>query len=392
MTIDVNRGNRIHIGFFGKVNSGKSTLINSITNEDVSIISNTPGTTTDVVYKNMELRSLGPVVLMDTAGFDDKSTLGNLRIKRTRDAIKKTDIFVVVISSSDVDLEKKFIKNLNSKKILVVINKIDILTKEEIAEIEKKLSDLKVKIVKNKKNSRDLIENLIKNLETFREDEQRKLFTGLVEKEDVVLLVTPQDMAAPKNRLILPQVQSIRELLDKEAIVIVVKLEEFKNALNILKSPPKLIVTDSQVFQEVYKDKPKDSMLTSFSVLFAKLKGDINSYIKGVNAFKNIDEKSKILIAECCSHAPVEEDIGTVKIPNMLRKKFGENLKIEFTKGATFPKNIKDYDLIIQCGGCMLNRKNIINRIESANVLDIPITNYGITIAYFKNILDKIIY
>ncbi len=274
MTIDVNRGNRIHIGFYGKVNSGKSTLINSITNEDVSITSNTPGTTTDVVYKNMELRSLGPVVLMDTAGFDDNSEIGKLRIKKTRDAIKKTDIFVIVISSRDIKLEREFIESLNSKKVLIVINKIDILSEKEVEKIEKYFKDLNYKIVRISKENKNSIENLIVSLETFKEDEEKKLFTGLVEKEDTVLLVTPQDMAAPKNRLILPQVQSIRELLDREAVVIVVKLEEFKIALNILKSPPKLIVTDSQVFHEVYKDKPEESMLTSFSILFAKLKGE----------------------------------------------------------------------------------------------------------------------
>ena len=230
------------------------------------------------------------------------------------------------------------------------------------------------------------LEELLK----FKPKKEEKLFDGLVKEKDLVLLVIPQDIAAPKNRLILPQVQAIRELLDKNAMVIMVKLEELSDILFILNKKPDLIVADSSVFLEVYEKKPADVKLTSFSVLFAKLKGDIDEYMRGVEALKKLNENSKILIAECCTHAPAEEDIGRIKIPNMIRKKVGKNLKVDVTSGSAFPENISDYDLIIQCGGCMLNSKNIKNRINTAQEKSIPITNYGIVIAYFKGILDKI--
>lgn len=383
-----NSGNRIHIGFFGRVNSGKSSLINAFADRDISIVSSKEGTTTDPVYKSMEIKSLGPCLLMDTPGIIDNTELAEKRLKRTEDVILKTDIAVIVISDTETKDEKILIKNFKDTPIIVVINKIDILSCSEIKKIKDDFKNYSiVEVSALKKLGLDLfLEELLK----FKPKKEEKLFDGMVKEKDLVLLVIPQDIAAPKNRLILPQVQSIRELLDKNSIVTMVKLEELSDVLLLLNKNPDLIVADSSVFLEVYEKKPKDVKLTSFSILFAKLKGDIGEYVSGASAIKNLKEDSKILIAECCTHAPAEEDIGRMKIPNMIRKKFGENIKVDVSSGSVFPDNISDYDLIIQCGGCMLNSKNIKNRIKIAKEKSIPITNYGIAIAYFKGILDKI--
>lgn len=383
-----NSGNRIHIGFFGKVNAGKSSIINAFAKRDISIVSDKKGTTTDPVYKSMEIKSLGPCLLMDTAGITDDTELGEKRLKRTEEVILKTDIAVVVVSDRDTSSEKELIKKFKETPVIVLINKIDKLAKEDIKKIRDDFSAFKVVEVSAIKNQG--FDIFLEELLKFKPKKEEKLFDGLVKEKDLVLLVIPQDIAAPKNRLILPQVQAIRELLDKNAMVMMVKLEELSDILLILNKKPNLIVADSSVFLEVYEKKPADVKLTSFSVLFAKLKGDIDEYVRGVEALKKLNDNSKILIAECCTHAPAEEDIGRIKIPNMIRKKVGENLKVEVTSGSAFPENISDYDLIIQCGGCMLNSKNIKNRINTAQEKSIPITNYGIVIAYFKGILDKI--
>ncbi|MDU6783791.1 [FeFe] hydrogenase H-cluster maturation GTPase HydF [uncultured Peptoniphilus sp.] len=383
-----NSGNRIHIGFFGKVNAGKSSIINAFAKRDISIVSDKKGTTTDPVYKSMEIKSLGPCLLMDTAGITDDTELGEKRLKRTEEVILKTDIAVVVVSDRDTSSEKELIKKFKETPVIVLINKIDKLTKEDIKKIRDDFSGFKVVEVSAIKNQG--FDIFLEELLKFKPKKEEKLFDGLVKEKDLVLLVIPQDIAAPKNRLILPQVQAIRELLDKNAMVMMVKLEELSDILLILNKKPNLIVADSSVFLEVYEKKPADVKLTSFSVLFAKLKGDIDEYMRGVEALKKLNENSKILIAECCTHAPAEEDIGRIKIPNMIRKKVGKNLKVDATSGSAFPENISDYDLIIQCGGCMLNSKNIKNRINTAQEKSIPITNYGIVIAYFKGILDKI--
>lgn len=383
-----NSGNRIHIGFFGKVNAGKSSIINAFAKRDISIVSDKKGTTTDPVYKSMEIKSLGPCLLMDTAGITDDTELGGKRLKRTEEVILKTDIAVVVVSDRDTSSEKELIKKFKETPVLVLINKIDELSKEDIKKIRDDFSGFKVVEVSAIKNQG--FDIFLEELLKFKPKKEEKLFDGLVKEKDLVLLVIPQDIAAPKNRLILPQVQAIRELLDKNAIVMMVKLEELSDILLVLNKKPNLIVADSSVFLEVYEKKPADVKLTSFSVLFAKLKGDIDEYMRGVEALKKLNENSKILIAECCTHAPAEEDIGRIKIPNMIRKKVGKNLKVDVTSGSAFPENISDYDLIIQCGGCMLNSKNIKNRINTAQEKSIPITNYGIVIAYFKGILDKI--
>lgn len=388
--MEVSKGNRIHVGIFGKVNSGKSSLINLLAAREVSIVSDREGTTTDSVYKSMEFLGLGPVTIMDTPGVCDKSFLGKLREQRLERDIEKADIAIILFSDSDIARELELIKKLNKSKILLVINKVDILSAQEKENIYKNLKDLPFKIIEISTKEKNGIEELKKELVKLKPEEAPLIFDGLVKKGDRVLLIMPQDIAAPKKRLILPQVESIRELLDREALLYIAKVENMEDMLSSLKEAPDLIVTDSQVFQDVYKLKPEKSKLTSFSVLFAKMKGDIDAYIKGTEVFSKIDENSKILIAECCTHAPLSEDIGRVKIPNMLKKKYGENLQVDFQSGASLPKDIEKYDLIIQCGGCMLTRNNILNRIEKAKVLNVPITNYGLTIAYFKKILDKI--
>lgn len=388
--MEVSKGNRIHIGIFGKVNSGKSSLTNLLADREVSIVSDREGTTTDSVYKSMEFLGLGPVTIMDTPGVCDKSFLGKLREQRLERDIEKADIAIILFSDSDIGRELELIKKLKKSKILLVINKVDILSAQEKENIYKNLKDLPFKIIEISTKEKNGIEELKKELVKLKPEEAPLIFDGLVKKGDRVLLIMPQDIAAPKKRLILPQVESIRELLDREALLYIAKVENMEDMLSSLKEAPDLIVTDSQVFQDVYKLKPEKSKLTSFSVLFAKMKGDIDAYIKGTEVFSKIDENSKILIAECCTHAPLSEDIGRVKIPNMLKKKYGENLQVDFQSGASLPKDIEKYDLIIQCGGCMLTRNNILNRIEKAKVLNVPITNYGLTIAYFKKILDKI--
>lgn len=388
--MEVSKGNRIHVGIFGKVNSGKSSLINLLAAREVSIVSDREGTTTDSVYKSMEFLGLGPVTIMDTPGVCDKSFLGKLREQRLERDIEKADIAIILFSDSDIGRELELIKKLKKSKILLVINKVDILSAQEKENIYKNLKDLPFKIIEISTKEKNGIEELKKELVKLKPEEAPLIFDGLVKKGDRVLLIMPQDIAAPKKRLILPQVESIRELLDREALLYIAKVENMEDMLSSLKEAPDLIVTDSQVFQDVYKLKPEKSKLTSFSVLFAKMKGDIDTYIKGTEVFSKIDENSKILIAECCTHAPLSEDIGRVKIPNMLKKKYGENLQVDFQSGASLPKDIEKYDLIIQCGGCMLTRNNILNRIEKAKVLNVPITNYGLTIAYFKKILDKI--
>lgn len=388
--MEVSKGNRIHVGIFGKVNSGKSSLINLLAAREVSIVSDREGTTTDSVYKSMEFLGLGPVTIMDTPGICDKSFLGKLREQRLERDIEKADIAIILFSDSDIGRELELIKKLKKSKILLVINKVDILSAQEKENIYKNLKDLPFKIIEISTKEKNGIEELKKELVKLKPEEAPLIFDGLVKKGDRVLLIMPQDIAAPKKRLILPQVESIRELLDREALLYIAKVENMEDMLSSLKEAPDLIVTDSQVFQDVYKLKPEKSKLTSFSVLFAKMKGDIDAYIKGTEVFLKIDENSKILIAECCTHAPLSEDIGRVKIPNMLKKKYGENLQVDFQSGASLPKDIEKYDLIIQCGGCMLTRNNILNRIEKAKVLNVPITNYGLTIAYFKKILDKI--
>ncbi len=389
--------NRLHIGFFGKRNSGKSSLINAVTGQEVSIVSDVLGTTTDVVSKPMEIHGLGACVLLDTAGFDDEGELGKIRVEKTEKAAEKIEIAVMVFSSDEVEQELQWCKKFKVKKtpVLPVINKIDVLTEaEQTALADRIRTELKCEPVfvstLEKTGIEELKEAIIRLIpEEFGE----QTITGdLVSEDDVVLLVMPQDIQAPKGRLILPQVQTIRELLDKKCTVISTTTDKLENALSALKNPPKLIITDSQVFKIVYEKKPEESMLTSFSVLFAGYKGDLSYYIEGANAISRLTEDSKVLIAECCTHAPLEEDIGRVKIPMMLRKRVGQGLTVDMVSGTDFPKDLTDYDLIIQCGACMFNRKYVMSRIDRAKEQGVPMCNYGVTIAYLTGILDKISY
>ena len=403
------KSNRLHIGIFGKTNSGKSSFINAFTGQEVSIVADVKGTTTDPVYKPMEINPLGPCVIIDTAGFDDDSELGRKRVEKTQLAAQKTDIAVILFSASeevksfDEDVisrlypdEWKWINYFKEKNtpLLLVVNKID-ENADNAACLEnelKKLGVAKSVIVKVSCATGAGIDQIKPALaRLLPEDFDAVYITGdLVDEDDLVMLVMPQDIQAPKGRLILPQVQTIRELLDKKCTVMCVTTDKMVSSLKKLTEPPKLIITDSQVFDFVYQNKPKESMLTSFSVLFAAYKGDLPYYIESAKAIDSLTEKSKVLIAECCTHAPLAEDIGRVKIPGMLKKRFGEGLTVDIVSGTDFPKDPSEYDLIIQCGACMFNRKYVLSRIETAKNFSVPMTNYGVTIAHITGILDKI--
>ena len=389
--------NRLHIGVFGKTNSGKSTFINAFTGQEVSIVSDIAGTTTDVVTKAMEIQPLGPCVLIDTAGFDDTTILGEARKEKTRLAAEKCDIAVILFAMStncDISLEMEWYDYFIKKKtpVIAIINKIDRTADETLVEtIKKALKEEPLFISAKTGEGLDKVKEALAR--KIPEDFAARSITGdLVAESDVVMLVMPQDIQAPKGRLILPQVQTIRELLDKKCIVMSVTTDKMAQALLTLKQPPKLIITDSQVFKTVYELKPEQSMLTSFSVLFAAHKGDLPYYIEGARQIEQLNAKSRVLIAECCTHAPLSEDIGRVKIPNMLRKRFGETLRVDMVSGTDFPEDLTEYDLIIQCGGCMFNRKYVMSRIDRAKAQQIPMTNYGVTIAHLTGILDKISY
>lgn len=398
--------NRLHIGIFGKTNSGKSSLVNQMTGQSMSIVANVPGTTTDVVQKAIELHPLGPCVLLDTAGFDDSTELGALRIEKTRLAASKVELAIIVFQEEDNLNEQsveyswfKLFQEMNTP-VLWVCN-----VKGDTGEHESRRVAMQVALNETLKDK--FLENLcIVNCKTgdgigqilpalvrlMPENYGNQSITGtLVSEDDMVLLVMPQDIQAPKGRLILPQVQTIRELLDKKCMVISVTTDKLVITLEKLKQAPKLIITDSQVFDYVYQNKPAESMLTSFSVLFAAYKGDIQYYVEGAKAIDTLRANSKVLIAECCTHAPLSEDIGRVKIPRLLKKRIGETLQIEWVRGTDFPKNLDSYDLIIQCGACMFNRKYVLSRIACAKEQSVPMTNYGVTIAHLTGILDKIV-
>lgn len=385
--------NRIQIAFFGKRNSGKSSLINALANQEISIVSDVLGTTTDPVHKALEIFPIGPCTLIDTAGFDDVGELGKLRIEKTKNVLAKTDIALVVISADETDFSvySDWFDEIKAKKVncLCVINKSDLCA--DTAKIENMLKEKDVDFVKISAQKRDnlplLFEKIIK---ISPKDFDEITITGnLVNEGDSVLLVAPQDIEAPKGRLILPQVQTIRELLDKKAVVTVVTAEKMKSALDTLKKAPKLIICDSQAFKQVYDLAPKESILTSFSILFANYKGDIEEFKKGASAIDTLNENSRVLIAEACSHTTLDGDIAKVKIPKMLRKKVGESLKIDFCSGVNFNLD-KKYDLVIHCGGCMFNRSHILSRIAMCKEKNIPITNFGITIAKLTGILDMV--
>ncbi len=389
------QANRLHIGIYGKCNSGKSTLLNAILNQDVATVSSVAGTTTDPVYKAMELHGIGPVLWIDTAGFDDDGQLGSLRIEKSKQAIQKTDIALLVCRSFPLQEELTWIQEFKKSNtpLLPILHVFDEeeVNDEEIETLEKVCGIQPLVVNAKSKLGIDRIRERI--LALLPQDYGQESIVGhLVSAFDTVLLVMPQDIQAPKGRLILPQVQTIRDLLDHQCIVQCCTTDTMKKALEALASPPALIITDSQVFDIVYQQKPKESLLTSFSVLFARYKGDITYFIQSAKKIKDLTEHSKVLIAEACTHAPLTEDIGRVKIPAMLRKKAGEGISITMVSGHDFPQDISDYDLIIHCGACMFNKKHVISRVEQAKAQNVPMTNYGITIAFIKQILDKVVY
>ncbi len=385
--------NRLHIGVFGRTNSGKSSFINAFTGQEVSIVADVAGTTTDPVYKPMEINPLGPCVIIDTAGFDDTTELGERRMEKTRLAAEKTELGIILFAGEEMEEELHWYRFLKERNVpvLLVVNKADILENPGalVERIEKETGQKPLLLSAQTQEGMGQVKEALARL--LPENYGNKLITGeLVEDGDVVLLVMPQDIQAPKGRLILPQVQTLRELLDKKCLVMSVTTDKLTAALAALKEPPKLIITDSQVFGYVYEHKPKESMLTSFSVLFAAYKGDLPYYIEGARQLDALTEQSRVLIAECCTHAPLSEDIGRVKIPRMLKKRVGEKLTIDFVSGTDFPQDLSSYDLIIQCGACMFNRKYVMSRIDRAKHQEIPMTNYGVTIAHITGILEQV--
>ena len=384
--------NRLHIALFGRRNSGKSSLINALTGQDTALVSDIPGTTTDPVSKAMEIHGIGPCVIIDTPGFDDEGTLGEMRIERTLKAIERTDIALLLCEETNLQVEAAWMQQLKAKNIpvILILNKADI-RKDISPFIEQELGEKPLLVSAKEKQGMEDIRLAI--LEKLPQDFEQPSITGdLVGENDLVLLVMPQDIQAPKGRLILPQVQTMRELLDKKCLIMSCTTDKLPQTLQALARPPKLIITDSQVFKTVYEQKPAESLLTSFSVLMAGYKGDIRQFVEGASAIDRLTEHSRVLIAEACAHAPMTEDIGRVKIPRLLRKKIGEGLQIDMVSGSDFPKDLSGYDLIIHCGACMFNRKHVMNRLESASSQQIPMTNYGITLAHLMGILDKIVY
>ncbi len=387
------RSNRLHIGIYGKRNSGKSSLINALTGQKIALVSDVAGTTADPVYKYMEIHGIGPCMFIDTAGFDDVGELGEMRVGQTRKAMDKTDIALVVWGDTHTEEEYDWIDAFKKQNtpVIPIINKSDILTDIEllVSEIKARLGVPPLIVSAKTKEGMDRIrEALIRSLP---KDYEAESITGsLCADGDLVMLVMPQDTQAPKGRLILPQVQTIRELLDKKCIVHSATADRFDEALACLAAPPKLIITDSQVFKTVYDKKPPESKLTSFSVLFAAYKGDLDYFVASARALDRLTESSRILIAEACTHAPLEEDIGREKIPHMLRKRVGKGLSVDVIAGNDFPMDLTTYDLVIHCGGCMFNRKHVLSRVERARSQGVPMCNYGVTIAHLSGILDKI--
>lgn len=387
--------NRLHIAIFGRCNSGKSSLINALTGQDTALVSAVPGTTTDLVNKAMEIHGIGPCVFIDTPGFDDEGELGEMRIARTLQAIERTDIALLLCEDGDLEEEQQWIQQLNSRHIpvILILNKSDRreCAADVAARIEKVCGKTPITVsAKEHTGIEAVYQAILRKLPT---DFGQQTITGnLVQEGDLVLLVMPQDIQAPKGRLILPQVQTMRELLDKKCLVMSCTTDQLANTLEALSRAPQLIITDSQVFHEVYRLKPESSLLTSFSVLMAGYKGDIHYYIESAAAIGSLTPQSRILIAEACTHAPLSEDIGRVKLPRLLRKKVGESLHIDIVSGTDFPTDLSSYELIIHYGGCMFNRKYVLSRIDRARCQHIPMTNYGVAIACLNGILDKIVY
>ena len=382
--------NRKHIGIYGNTNSGKSSLMNKILGQDISLVSNVEGTTTDPVQKAMELIPFGPVLLIDTAGLEDKTELGEIRVKKSYEYLKRLDFAIYVVDGKDLDLEtyKSWKREANKYNIkhMVVVNKLDKLNDDEINNINKVFNNPLLISAKNNKNIDELKEQLIKSLEA--EEDEKPLIGDLLPYGSTVVLVVPIDSEAPKGRIILPQVQVIRDCLDHGIKTYVVRDTELEDALNDIKNID-LVITDSQAFKEVDKIVPKYINLTSFSILFARQKGELSDFLDGANKLKNLKAGDKVLICESCSHNVSHEDIGRVKIPRMLTKIAGGELNLEYKVGYDFEEDVEKYDMVIHCGACMVNRKSVVNKINLCKEKNVPITNYGLVIAYFTGILDR---
>ena len=391
--LETPRANRLHIGIFGRRNSGKSSLINAITHQEAALVSDIAGTTTDPVYQPMELHGIGPCVFIDTAGFDDTGELGAMRVRQTMRALAKTDVALLVCTDGEIDEELRWNDRLKAAGIPVVwmLNKADLLPDSVVTAraIERKCGRLPLIVSAVTGEGIDAVRHAIAGQlpdETMR----RGIIGDLAGDGDTVLLVMPQDLQAPKGRLILPQVQTLRELLDKRCLVMCCTTDRLGDMLQAMAAPPRLIITDSQVFKTVYGLKPAESRLTSFSVLFAQYKGDIDYFIEGAEAIGRLTEHARVLIAEACTHAPLAEDIGREKIPALLRKRVGQGLQVEGVSGTDFPDDLSPYDLVIHCGACMFNRKYVLHRIAQAKAQQVPMTNYGVAIAWLAGILDRL--
>ena len=389
------RANRLHIAIFGKRNSGKSSLINAITNQEIALVADVAGTTTDPVYKSMELLPIGPVVIIDTAGFDDVGDLGAKRVYKTYEVLRKTDLAIVVINAKDgvTDKEINFINEVKKRKIgiVCVINKIDEynVSEEYINKLKKELQIPVIAVSARQKIGIEELKNLIPS--SIEQEKEKCIVSDLINEGDIVVLVTPIDSAAPKGRMILPQQQTIRDVIDKNAIAVVTKENTLEETLEKLKGKVSLVVTDSQAFKKVSEIVPRDIPLTSFSILFARYKGELDQLIDGINALYNLKEGDTVLIAEGCTHHRQIEDIGKVKIPKWIKQTVGEGINYEWSSGTTIPDDIKKYSLIIHCGGCMLNSKEMKYRLNYAKENNVPITNYGILIAKVHGILDRVL-
>lgn len=407
------KGNRVHIGFFGRCNAGKSTLINMLTDQPVSLVSEVAGTTTDPVSKSMEILPLGPVVITDTAGIDDTTELGTLRMEKTEEVVKKINLAVYVLRTDEEptadDMHWLGLLKQNNVPIALFINEINVEIDQEndkennienktdastYVETHKGLSELATVIGSadfTSKAKRLELLDLLGGLTPLDVEGDQTLLQGLVEEGDTIILVCPIDSAAPKGRLILPQVQTIREILDYKGLALVCQTEELPAMINSLKNPPKMVICDSQAFDRVDELTPDTIPLTSFSILMARFKGKLQDLVAGVEAIKNLKAGSKVLISEGCTHRRQCDDIGTVKIPNLLKKQGHTDLQLEFTSGGAFPKDVSQYDLIIHCGACMLTRREVLRRIECAVVQGTPIVNYGVLIAALHGILERAI-
>ena len=406
------KANRVHIGFFGRCNAGKSTLINMLTDQPVSLVSEVAGTTTDPVSKSMEILPLGPVVITDTAGIDDTSELGALRIEKSEEIIKKINLAVYVLRNDEAPTADDMIwlntLKQNNVPIALFINEINASDRESAHDNDSNGNDTNLNYVDaypdlsaiatvvgftdfTSNRDRLTLLDLLGGLTPLDVEGEQSLLQGLVDPGDTIILVCPIDSAAPKGRLILPQVQTIREILDHKGLALVCQTEELPTMLNKLSQKPKLVITDSQAFEAVNALMPADIPLTSFSILMARFKGKLQDLVTGVKALNNLKPGARVLISEGCTHRRQCDDIGTVKIPMWLKKKGYTDLQLEFTSGGAFPKDVSGYDLIIHCGACMLTRREVLRRIDCAVVQGTPIVNYGVLIASLHGILERAI-